>query len=164
MSTLNVQQTGDNVIEAFRKELSRRMGALYVAGNSTPTAIDLAETYYQASLPSTALYEAGFTSENSVLTLTAAPGRYLVIASVCLSLPASNIEVRARIGKNGTALQQTCSRTTIAGNPQSGRNESLSLHTILDLSTNDTVSLFVGNWEDNTDITCSNLQITLTEL
>jgi hypothetical protein len=164
MATLNVQQTGANVIEAFRKVLSRRIVSLYVSGNAIATPITLTQTYYPVSVISTALYTVGFTAVDSVLTLTAGPGRYLINAGICLTLPASNIEVRCRIGKNGVALPQTCSRTTITGNPSSGQNESLALHTILDLETNDTINLFVGNWTGTADITCSNLQITATEL
>lgn len=164
MATLNVQQTGANVIEAFRKVLSRRIGSLYVSGNTTTTTITDAETYYPVSLVSTDLYEVGFTATDSVLTLTAAPGTYLINANICLALPAGNIEVRCRIGKNGTPLPQTCAKTTISGNPQSGHNESLAMHTVLDLETNDTISLFVANWTSTDDITCSNLQVTATEL
>lgn len=157
--------TGTQIDLALRKSLSRKVGSLYVSGNATPTAVASTQTYYPITVTSVTLANSDFVAANSRLTLTAdITGTFLIMANLCLSGPSSNEEVRARIGKNGATLPQTCSHWSITGNPSSGRVISGSLHTVLTLEEDDYVELFIGNWTNADDLTAINLQLTAIEL
>lgn len=164
MANLDVLQSGSDVIEAFRKVLTKRIGSIYVSGNATPTTIAGMQTFYPVTLSSTTIESEGFSCSNGRITLTAAAGKYLVQGNMCIAMADQNTEVHARIGLNGAELARSCSHVTIVGNVGSGRKESLALHTIVDMATNDYIEMMVGNWVDTESITVVNMQLSVIEL
>jgi hypothetical protein len=165
VSTYVTDYTGTQIDEGLRKSLTRRVGSLYVSANETPTAIAQTQTYYRFTGPATTLHNQDFTTAGARLTLVApVSGLFLVMANMCLSLPSSNIQIRARIGLNGDALPRSCAQFSMAGTPGSGLREAVSLHTLMELTEGDYMDLMVGNWTNTDSITVRNLQFTAIEL
>jgi hypothetical protein len=138
-------------------------GFLYVSGNEVPTAIALAETYYPVAAASQtpAGFNDGFTQLDSRLTYTGTLARWFHVSlSACVQLGDDDIQIRARIGVNGTPLASSCAQMTISGSPASGRRESFATQTVVLLEPGDYIEAFVSNWTSTLDILVRNLQMT----
>lgn len=141
-------------------------GSLFITVNTTPTTFATSETYVpivgtkQVIEDETELFNNGFDLNANVLRYTSEePGWYAVYANMCFTMDTSNIQIRMRIAKNGTALARSCGRTSLTGTPTSGRAESLSTHTMVYLAQNDTLDIHVGNFTNTDQLIVTNMQL-----
>lgn len=138
-----------------------KMGTAYMSDNTQFSEITDTETFYLIDLPSQEIELRNFSQENCRLTHEGTyQGVFMVLGQVSFNVDSSNKNIRVRIGKNGETLARTEGRTSLAGNPNDDRDESVSLHGIVVLEPQDYVELYIGSWTDTDDITISNLQLT----
>lgn len=136
---------------------SSEIGQMYVTNNATATTIGAANVFVKA---------AGTTTENAInqkfshtsnrLTYTGGLNRSFRVTVVC-SLAANNGNlVQARIAKNGVTLAESESQATISAN---GRSENIKSQTLVELTTNDFLELWVANSAANVNITASEINM-----
>jgi hypothetical protein len=101
-----------------------------------------------------------FAHTNNRLTYTGGINRSFKIGAVC-SVSANNGQViRVMIAKNGVTLTDSESQATISAN---GRFENLKCQTIIEMTTNDYVELFLAN-SANTNVTAQELNLIIEAL
>lgn len=114
-----------------------------IAGTTTPNAINQK-----------------FTHTNNRLTYSGGINRSFKIGSV-VSVSANNGQiVSVRIAKNGVTLSDSEAQATISAN---GRFENLKCQTIIEMTTNDFVEVFVAN-SANTNVTAQELNVIIEAL
>jgi hypothetical protein len=118
--------------------------------NGTSTVLGAANNFVKVSGTTTPnAINQKFTHTNNRLTYSGGISRSFKIGAVC-SVSANNGQiVSVRIAKNGVTLSDSESQATISAN---GRFENLKCQTIIEMTTNDFVELFVAN-NANTNIT-----------
>ena len=165
MTIYSSAYTGAQIDAGVRKSISRKVASLYVSQNEVATAIAQTETYYVVDPACVTLVSNGLAIADCRITNSTSDSiTVMATLSVCLSLPEQNIQIRARMGKNGSTLPQTCAQVTLTGTPTSGRRESIGTHTVITLAPGDYLEPFIANWTNNTDITVRNMQFTAMEL
>ncbi len=124
---------------------SSEIGQMYFSNNATENAIatqGVFEKIEGTTTPSTVNEK--FSHTNNRLTYTGGISREFVITASCsansVTTPAANITVR--IAKNGITLAESESQATTS---QAGRNENFYCQTIIEMTTNDYVEMFIAN-------------------
>jgi len=140
---------------------SGEIGSMYFTGNATATTVSLANTYYKVAGTTTAgSINQKFTHTSNRLTYAGALTRAFKITGVASMIAAAGNKVSLRVAKGGTSIAESTSTATIGA---ANRFESLTCQTIVELSTNDYIELFVAN-DSVVNVTAEDLNVIIEAL
>lgn len=140
---------------------SSAIAQMHFNNNATATVVGGANTFVKvAGTTSPNAINQKFTHTNNRLTYTGGINRSFRVGAVT-SVSANNGQIiSVRIAKNGVTLSDSESQATISAN---GRFENLKCQTIIEMTTNDFVEVFVAN-NSNTNITAQELNVIIEAL
>jgi len=135
---------------------SSAIAQMHFNNNATATVVGAANTFVKIAGTTTPnAINQKFTHTNNRLTYSGGINRSFKIGAVC-SVSANNGQViSVRVAKNGVTLEDSEAQATISAN---GRFENLKCQTIIEMTTNDYVELFLAN-SANTNVTAQELNV-----
>ncbi|MEB3120578.1 MAG: hypothetical protein VKL41_05080 [Snowella sp.] len=140
---------------------SSAIAQMHFNNNATATVVGGANTFVKVAgttIPNSINQK--FAHTNNRLTYSGGINRSFKIGAVC-SVSANNGQViSVRIAKNGVPLDDSEAQATISAN---GRFENLKCQTIIEMTTNDYVELFLAN-SANTNVTAQELNVIIEAL
>lgn len=140
---------------------SSAIAQMHFNNNAVATTITTANTFVKANgttIPNAINQK--FSHANNRLTYTGGINRSFKIGAVA-SVSANNGQIiSVRIAKNGVTLSDSEAQATISAN---GRFENLKCQTIIEMTTNDYVELFLAN-SANTNVTAQELNVIIEAL
>ncbi|MEB3120547.1 MAG: hypothetical protein VKL41_04925 [Snowella sp.] len=140
---------------------SSAIAQMHFNNNATATVVGGANNFVKISgttIPNSINQK--FTHTNNRLTYSGGINRSFKIGAVC-SVSANNGQIiSVRIAKNGVPLDDSEAQATISAN---GRFENLKCQTIIEMTTNDYVELFLAN-SANTNVTAQELNVIIEAL
>lgn len=140
---------------------SSAIAQMHFNNNATATVVGAANTFVKVAGTTTPnAINQKFGHTNNRLTYTGGINRSFRVGAV-VSVAANNGQiVSVRIAKNGVTLSDSESQATISAN---GRFENLKCQTIIEMTTNDFVEVFVAN-NSNTNVTAQELNVIIEAL
>lgn len=160
-------QPDDNksvVIECRGVSNSGNVGEYYMVNNATATTISNTTSFFKIAGTTTAgTYLQRVTVTNNRATYTGAITRFfLVQCTMSMNVVSGNTQLLiVRIAKNGVTIASSESQTTTSN---AGRSENVKCQTIVQLSTNDYVEVFIQNSTSSTNVIVSELNTILIPL
>lgn len=140
---------------------SSAIAQMHFNNNATATVVGAANNFVKVAgttIPNSINQK--FDHTNNRLTYSGGINRSFKIGAVC-SVSANNGQiVSVRIAKNGVTLSDSEAQATISAN---GRFENLKCQTIIEMTTNDYVELFLAN-SANTNVTAQELNVIIEAL
>ena len=134
----------------------------YMTNNATPTVITLANTAYKilgSTTPNTINQK--FTHTDNRVTYTGEIIRDFEVTAIISFTTGNNKVIGLYVAKNGSILPESEMYATASG---SGRAESISIQTVLNLQENDYVEIWIENETDTTNVTVEYLNATIKAL
>lgn len=132
-------------------------GNYYMTNNATITPIAVSGTAYKILGTTTAnAINQKFTHTDNRLTYTGGLDRNFQVSATVSFTSGNNKVIGLYINKNGTVVPSSEMYATTSG---SGRAESIHVQTVLDLTANDYIELWIENDTDTTDITVEFLNL-----
>lgn len=153
----------ETIIEATRGLTNSAPSAhFYLTNNATPTPIAVSGTFYKVEgATSEGTYSAKFVFTANRATYAGGFARFFRIAASVALTSGNNNNVRMRVAVNGTTLADTNQRAVTGSG---GRLESMTtLGTVL-LNPGDFVEVWVANDSGTTDITVTDMQVTVSAI
>lgn len=140
---------------------SSAIAQMHFNNNATVTVVGAANTFVKVAGTTTPnAINQKFTHTNNRLTYSGGINRSFKIGAVA-SVAANNGQiVSVRIAKNGVTLTDSEAQATISAN---GRFENLKCQTIIEMTTNDYIELFLAN-SANTNVTAQELNVIIEAL
>lgn len=140
---------------------SSAIAQMHFNNNATVTVVGASNTFVKVNGATTPnAINQKFTHTNNRLTYSGGINRSFKIGAVC-SVSANNGNViSVRIAKNGVPLEDSEAQATISAN---GRFENLKCQTIIEMTTNDYVELYLAN-SANTNVTAQELNVIIEAL
>lgn len=140
---------------------SSAIAQMHFNNNATVTVVGAANNFVKVNGATTPnAINQKFTHTNNRLTYSGGINRSFKIGAVC-SVSANNGNViSVRIAKNGVPLEDSEAQATISAN---GRFENLKCQTIIEMTTNDYVELYLAN-SANTNVTAQELNVIIEAL
>ena len=158
-------QPNDNkalFLECRGVQNSASISEYYMINNATVTVIPNTTTFVKiAGTTLSGTYVQRFTNTNNRATYTGALTKYFKVDAVLSANSGNNQLLIVRIAKNGTTIASSENQITTSG---AGRSENIKSQTIVELSTNDYIEVFMQNSTATTNITVSELNVILTPL
>lgn len=139
---------------------SRAVGEMYMNNNTTATVITTINTYVKVQGAVTAGELQSFqvnTTPRELEYLGEKAAQFRIVVSLNATGESSNKEFTMAIAKNGTIITKSENTNT----PDNARSSSWSLGTMVNLSKNDKITLWVKNISDTANITVKNLNLTI---
>ncbi len=134
----------------------------YMTNNATATTIAASNTAYKISGTTTAnSINQKFSHSNNRATYTGQIVRDFEVSAIVSFTTGNNKVIGLYVAKNGTVITESEMYATASG---SGRAESISVQTIVQLQENDYIELFVENETDTTNVTVEYLNLTVKSL
>jgi len=158
-------QPNDNkalFIECRGVSNSASISELYMINNATATVVASTVVFYKVlGTTSSGVYIQRFTNTNNRATYIGALTKFFKVDTVMSANAGNNQLLVMRIAKNGVTIVSSENQSTTSG---AGRSESLKSQTIVELSTNDYIEVFIQNNTAIANITASELNLILTPL
>ena len=125
--------------------------------NTTPTVIPATNTFVKANLTTSAgAYSQKFLLSDNRATYTGAITKYFKVSANFSATAGNNHIIVSSIAKNGVLLPASQSRATTSG---TNRAENIKSQTIVSLSYNDYIELWVTNASNTTSVVVSDLNV-----
>jgi len=140
---------------------SSAIAQMHFNNNATATVVGSANNFVKVNGATTPnQINQKFTHSNNRLTYSGGINRSFKVGAVC-SVSANNGNIiSVRIAKNGVPLDDSEAQATISAN---GRFENLKCQTIIEMTTNDFVELYLAN-SANTNVTAQELNVIIEAL
>ena len=137
---------------------SNQIGYYTMNGNVTATVVSVITTPYKI-LGTTvdSSFSQRFSHTNNKSTYIGAITRLFKIESIASLTTGNNQLIYIFIAKNGVVINNSQAKETTSSG--SGRSENVSSQTIVELSTNDYIEVFVANYTATTNITVTDLSV-----
>jgi hypothetical protein len=142
--------TGGNVIN------SATISEYYMVNNVTATTITDANFVKVAGTTTNGLYIQRFTNTNNRATYTGTVTQFFTVSAIVSANAGNNQLLIMRIAKNGVTIAASEMQATTSGN---GRSESIKCQTVVLLSQNDYIEVFIANSTAPTNITATELNV-----
>jgi len=143
---------------------SSEIGQYYYTNNATQNPITTQNVFEKILGTTTAAaINQKFTHTNNRLTYTGGINRsFRVTAFASInSVVTNSITIKTRIAKNNTTLAESESQATTSA---SARNETFASQTIVELTTNDFIEVFVANETNANNVLCTELNVIIEAL
>ncbi len=134
----------------------------YMNNNNTASPTNILNQFVKISgttIPSSANQK--FSHSNNRLTYTGSLTKYFKVSAILSASDGTNINIAARIAKNNTTLPESEAKATTSGN---GRIENIKLQTLVELSQNDYIEIFVANKTNTNTIVVNDLNFIIEPL
>jgi hypothetical protein len=158
-------QPNDNkalFIECRGVQNSASITEYYMINNTTATTISATNTYTKIEgVTSNGAYIQRFTNTDNRSTYDGALTKFFKVDTVASLSSGNNHLIGLRIAKNGITIPSSENQMTTSA---SGRSDNIKSQTIVELSTDDYIEVFVCNQSASTDITVSELNTIITPL
>lgn len=138
-------------------ENTREVSLYYMNGNATATTISAKSTPVKVAGTTTSdSVTSKFTNTDNKATYTGTLTRFFRVSATLSVSSGNNNQVGAYIAKNGTVINSSEVYGTTNGN---GRFENITVQTIVSLSTNDYIEIFVENATATNNITVTDMNV-----
>ena len=138
---------------------SAEISHYYMESNATATTISVADTAVKAAgnTVTSPITEKFTNTTTNRATYTGSATHDFTVRAVVSMDSGNNKVVNAMIHKNGTVSPGSSSRTTTHGG--TGHGDSVTVQTVVELSTNDYIEIYVSNSTDTSDITVTDMNV-----
>lgn len=99
-------------------------------------------------------------ASSNLITYTGSIIRSFLVTATITASTGNNQTIGFRIAKNGITIPQSQQKSTTSG---TGRSENTYIHCIVELSVNDTISIYTANVNNNNNILVSDLTVIINE-